>query len=187
MIVLGISGLENSVPFKKSHWPGLEEREYRRSQGHDSAAALVIDGRLTAAVAEERINRKKHSGDFPIGAISYCLAEAGLPPSAIDAIVHSFDYSPFREVYQLDSVSAERYRDVFAKEALQDLVRKHIPGCPLERVSQINHHLAHAASAYFTSGWYECLVSVVDAMGEAAGVTVYHAHDGRLNRIREFS
>ncbi|MDB5303605.1 MAG: Carbamoyltransferase, partial [Phycisphaerales bacterium] len=54
MNILGISGLESAMPFKKAHWPGLEEREYRISQGHDSAAALVIDGRIIAAAAEER-------------------------------------------------------------------------------------------------------------------------------------
>src|SRR5215470_9085649 len=42
--ILGISGLEQSVPFKKAHWPNLDEREYRISQGHDSAAALIVDG-----------------------------------------------------------------------------------------------------------------------------------------------
>ena len=80
MIVLGISGFENSVSFKKSHWPGLEEREYRISQGHDSAAALVIDGEIVAAAAEERFSRKKHTGSFPEGAIRYCLSAAGITP-----------------------------------------------------------------------------------------------------------
>ena len=80
MIVLGISGFENSVPFKRSHWPGLDEREYRISQGHDSAAALVVEGQIVAAAAEERFSRKKHTGDFPIGAIHYCLSAAGIEP-----------------------------------------------------------------------------------------------------------
>ena len=52
MKILGISGFENAVPFKKKHWPNLEEREYRISQGHDSAAVLLIDGELIAAAAE---------------------------------------------------------------------------------------------------------------------------------------
>ena len=46
MNILGISGLENSVPFKRANWPGLDEREYRIAQGMDAAAALVVDGRL---------------------------------------------------------------------------------------------------------------------------------------------
>ena len=78
MKILGISGFEGSVPFKRAHWPGLTEREYRIAQGLDSAAALFVDGELVAAAAEERFNRRKHAGDFPLGAISYCLREAGL-------------------------------------------------------------------------------------------------------------
>ena len=62
-VILGVGGLANSVSFKRAHWPGLEEREYRISQGHDAAAALVVNGTTVAAAAEERFNRKKHSGD----------------------------------------------------------------------------------------------------------------------------
>jgi carbamoyltransferase len=79
---------------KKKHWPGLEEREYRISQSHDSAAVLVVDGRIVAGAAEERFSRKKHTGDFPIGAIRYCLETAGLKPADIDEISHGFDYLP---------------------------------------------------------------------------------------------
>src|SRR5436309_174420 len=75
MNILGISGLEPAMAFKKANWPGLDEREYRISQGHDSAAALVVDGVPVAAAAEERFNRQKHSARFPIGAIGYCLGE----------------------------------------------------------------------------------------------------------------
>ena len=78
--ILGISGLANSVRFKRAKWPGLEEREYRISQGHDAAAALVVDGRIVAAAAEERFNRQKYSGAFPRGAAEFCLRQAGLAP-----------------------------------------------------------------------------------------------------------
>ncbi len=76
--ILGISGFENSVPFKKAHWPGLNELGDRTSEGHDSAAALRVEGQWVASVTAERINRKKHIGDFPAGAIRYCLDEVGL-------------------------------------------------------------------------------------------------------------
>jgi carbamoyltransferase len=114
MIVLGLSGLENSVPFKKASWPGLEEPEYRISQGHDSAAALVVDGRIVAAAAEERFSRKKHTGDFPKGAIQYCMSAAGIELRDIDEIAHSFDYSPYRPMYLMDPVSTKQYNRVFS-------------------------------------------------------------------------
>ncbi|MGC9293250.1 MAG: carbamoyltransferase family protein [Acidobacteriaceae bacterium] len=187
MKVLGISGFENSIPFKKAHWPGLDEREYRISQGHDSAAALVVDGEIVAAAAEERFNRKKHTGDFPIRAIEYCLAEAGIGAEDVDAMVHGFDYSPYEEMYSLDPVTAEQYKQVFSREALLQQLHRDLPGFPAGRFHALNHHLSHAASAYYTSGWEECLVVVVDGMGEAHSATVYHAHDNQLDKLRQIS
>lgn len=185
MNILGISGFEGAVPFKRVHWPGLEEREYRISQGHDSAAALVVDGAVIAAAAEERFNREKHSAKFPIGAISYCLSEAGLSSGDLDGMVHGFDYSLYRKTFSVDRTTAALYREVFSREALLQHVERHLPGFPPVKVRHVNHHLAHAASAYFTSGWGECLVVVADGMGEAHSVSVYHAHDGKLDRLRD--
>jgi len=187
MNVLGISGFENSVPFKKAQWPGLEEREYRISQGHDSAAALVVDGVLVAAAAEERFNRQKHSAKFPIGAISYCLSEAGLALDDVDEVAHGFDYAPYERAYTLDPVTSRLYREVFSRDALVEMVQRDLPGFPPERIHSVSHHLAHAASAYFTSGWDECLAVVVDGMGEAQSVSVFHAHDGKLDPLAEIS
>src|ERR1039458_8700158 len=99
MNFLGISGVEASASFKQAHWPGLDSREYRISQGYDSAAALVVDGKIVAAAAQERFSRKKHTGDFPVDAIQFCLREAGLTIADVDEIAHGFDYSPFRPLY----------------------------------------------------------------------------------------
>ena len=187
MKILGISGFENAVPFKKKHWPNLEEREYRISQGHDSAAVLLIDGELIAAAAEERFSRKKHTGSFPSGAIAYCLSEAGLSLGDIDEIAHSFDYEPIRTAYSLDPISYQLYREVFSRESVLEQVHRHLNGFPVDRVKHVNHHLAHAATAYFCSGWEECLVLVVDGMGEAQSASVYHARQGQLEKLCEIS
>jgi carbamoyltransferase len=183
--ILGINGFESSVPFKKLHWPGLEEREYRISQGHDAAAVVVVDGEIVAAAAEERFNRKKHSADFPVGAIQYCLDKANLRIEEIDEIAHGFDYTPYQALYSLDPVSTRQYREVFSREQLLEDVQRFFPGYPPERVLQVNHHLAHAASAYFTSGWSECLVVIIDGMGETQSATVYRAHHNQFEKLRE--
>jgi len=185
--ILGISGFENAVPYKKKHWPDLEEREYRISQGHDSAAAILIDGEVIAAAAEERFSRKKHTGSFPSGAIAYCLAEAGLSLGDIDEIAHSFDYEPIRTAYSLDPISANLYREVFSRESVLAQVHRYLKAFPDDRVKHVNHHLAHAATAYFCSGWEECLVLVVDGMGEAQSASVYHARQGQLENLCEIS
>ncbi len=113
MKVIGISGLENSVPFKRAKWPGLDEREYRIAQGMDAAAALVVDGQLIAASEQERFSRAKHTGNFPIDAIRSCLTDSGISIDEIDEIAHGFDYSPYRELYLRDEISAELYQPGF--------------------------------------------------------------------------
>jgi carbamoyltransferase len=183
MKVIGISGLERAVPFKKAAFPGLDEREYRIAQGMDSAAALLIDGTLVAAAEEERFTGKKHTGDFPAGALQYCLKEAGIVAEDIDEIAHGFNYGPYRDLYLSDSVSAALYEQVFSRAALLEQVRRNLPGFPEERVFTVGHHLAHAASAAYTSGWDECLVVVNDAMGEVESLSVYDFHNDKLERI----
>jgi carbamoyltransferase len=187
MKIIGISGLETSVPFKKAHWPALDEREYRISQGHDSAAALVVDGVCVAAAAEERFNRRKHCAGFPIQAIQYCLEEAGLDIADIDEIAHGFDYSPYERIFSLNPLSSLRFSDVYSKASFLQLVRRRLPDYPWDRVHQVRHHLAHAASAWGTSGWDECLTVVVDGMGETESASVYRARDGRLEPLCSIS
>jgi carbamoyltransferase len=183
--VIGISGLEESSRFKQEHWPGLDPREYRISQGYDSAAALVVDGKIIAAAAQERFDRKKHTGNFPVDAIQFCLREAGLRIEDVDEMAHGFDYSPFKQLYSLDPDSSKLYERVFSKEAIVRQVHRSFPSFPAEKVHPVGHHLAHAASAALTSGWNECLVVVNDAMGEVQSLTVYQFSGGEFKKLRE--
>ena len=147
----------------------------------------MVDGKIVAGAAEERFSRKKHTGDFPIGAIRYCLETAGLKPADIDEISHGFDYSPYKAAFRLDPTSAEQYKEVFSREKLLSQVNQHLPGFPADKVHHVNHHLSHAASAYYTSGWDECLVVILDGMGEVHAVTVYHAHDNKIDKLAEIT
>lgn len=184
MKVIGISGLENSMPFKQSHYPGLDAREYRIVQGMDAAAALVVDGELVAAAEQERFSGKKHTGDFPVDAIRFCLNQAGIGLDEIDEIAHGFDYAPCHGLYLQDETSRALYDQVFSKQALLRQVARDLPGFPQQKVHQVGHHLAHAASAAWTSGWDECLVVVNDAMGETESLSIYDFHDGQLEKLR---
>jgi carbamoyltransferase len=179
--------LPAAVRFKKQHWPGLDEREYRISQGHDAAAALVVDGELLAAAAEERFDLRKHSPAFPAKAIGYCLSRAGMAIGEVDEIAHAFDYSPYRQLYSLDPASSSLYEEVLSPQAFLDSVKRVWPDFPEDRVVSVGHHLAHAASAYYTSGWDRCLAVVIDAMGETQSVTVYSCDGGELRKLREIS
>jgi carbamoyltransferase len=187
MNILGISGLESAMSFKRKHWPGLDERDYRISQGHDAAAALVCSGEIVAAAAEERFDRKKQSARFPLHAISWCLEHAGLHLDEIDAVAHGFDYEPYREIYSLDPVTRAYYDTVLSREALAALVQRDLKGFPPELIHHVPHHLAHAASAYYPSGHDTCLIVVVDAMGEAHGTSIFEGREGELHRVAAFS
>jgi carbamoyltransferase len=184
--VLGISGLSNSADYKRCHGNPAPE-ELRIRQGLDAAAALVIDGEIVAAAAEERFTGDKQTGSFPIGAIKYCLSDHHLHIDQIDEIVQSFDFSPYEKVWRRDTASAELYDTVYSRHSFLRAVNQHFRSVDPERVHHLSHHLAHAASAYFTSGWNECLVVVVDGMGEVESATIYHAHAGKLTKLRSIS
>jgi carbamoyltransferase len=187
MNILGISGLEQAMPFKRRHWPHLDPRDYRISQGHDAAAVLIRSGEIVAAVAEERFDRTKQSARFPARSIAWCLEQAGLKLGDIDAIAHGFDYEPYRGIYSLDPITREYFETVLSREALAELVTRDLKSFPLDRLHHVAHHEAHAASAYYTSGWDECLTVVVDAMGEAHSTSVFEGRAGKLDRIAGFS
>jgi len=187
VLVIGLSGIDGTVDFKRARWPGLEEREYRISQGFDSAAALVADGECVAAVAEERISRRKHTGEFPVGAIQSCLETAGAEVGDVDAVVQAFDYGPYWPAYALDPVSKELYREALSREVFAERVKAALPGLDPGKIGHVDHHLAHAASAYYTSGWDECLVVVIDGMSEAHSATVYRASGGELEPVHRIA
>lgn len=186
MKVIGFSGFENARSFKEHALPGLDQREYRIVQGQDSAAALVVDGEIVAAAAQERFDGQKHSSAFPVDAMEYCLSQAGLSLGDVDAFVHSFDYRPYRIHHSLNPFSRRRYEEVYSPGALQKLFDRSLPelaGRP-DLLHHIEHHRAHAASAYFTSGWDECLVLVLDGMGEVHAITAWHCSGGTLECIQ---
>lgn len=187
MNILGISGLDKSESFKRACYPGLSDREYRMCQGYDAAAALVVDGSIVAAAAEERFTRHKHTGAFPVEAIRYCLSEARLSLADIDELAHGFDYSPYRAAYSVDSMATRTYQEVLSREALLAHVSRRLPDFPTARVHHVSHHLAHAASAYYTSGWDDCLVIVIDGMGEVHSASVYRGHQGHLDALHHMS
>ncbi len=189
MKIIGWSGFENAMAFKAGEFPDMDLRDLRIVQGQDSAAALLVDGEIVAAGAEERFNGQKHSGAFPAGAIRYCAASAGLELGEIDAFVHAFDYRPYKFPHSRTELAKRRYREVYSREALLRRVRDSLPelGEAADKVHHVEHHLAHAASAYYTSGWDDCLVTVLDGMGEVHSISVWHGKGGRLECIHKQS
>ena len=143
---------------------------------HDPAAALVVDGEIVAAAEEERFTRRKHgkppvafsTWELPEHAIVFCLEEAGIEPSELDAVAYSYD--PDLAPQPNGDVTAaewEALRTLYARRAPLFL-RTSLPGLDPAKVRWVAHHVAHAGSATFASGLDPCDVLVVDGRGERA-------------------
>jgi carbamoyltransferase len=141
---------------------------------HDAAACLIHDGTLVAAASEEAFSRKKHDSGFPSHAIRYVLAEGGTDVGGLDAVIY-YD-KPFRK---FDRVL--RTHLVHFPAAMASFVRKmphvvsrelRIPAVLADElgyrgpVLYSDHHLSHAASAFYCSGWDEASILTVDGVGE---------------------
>ncbi|HET9234762.1 MAG TPA: carbamoyltransferase [Candidatus Eisenbacteria bacterium] len=160
---------------------------------HDAAAAVVRDGEIVAAAQEERFTRKKHDPRFPRHAINYCLEEAFIEPSELDAVVFydnpvlSFD----RVVKSLLSV-APNGREQWLQAApsflgvklwigryLRDELKADVP------VLCTRHHLSHAASAFYPSPFERAAVVTVDGVGEWATTSIACGEGERLETLKE--
>src|SRR3954466_4368737 len=143
---------------------------------HDPAAALLIDGETVAAAEEERFSRRKHgksptassTRELPEQAIAFCLDEAGLAPGDLDAVAYSYDPDlAFQPNGDITASEWEGLRTLYARRAPRFL-RTVLDGWEGE-FHWVRHHVAHAASATFSSGWDPCSVLVLD--GPAGGAS----------------
>jgi carbamoyltransferase len=187
MRILGIGGLPGASAFQRLNWPGLDDREYPVALGLDAAAALVINGELVATAREDSFNRVVHTTDFPTEAIKFCLSSKNLVLGEIDALVHCFDYSDYQDLFLVSKRSSELYQTVLSKEALLKEVKRHLPAFPTDRVRQVSNHLAHAAGAYLTSDWEDCLAVVIDGLGDGQSATGYLASERGLAEVKEIA
>ena len=162
---------------------------------HDSAAALVEDGRIVAAAQEERFTRKKHDSGFPHRAVEYCLSEAGVPLADVDRVV--FYDKPFLKFERLLETylnfAPRGFRSfqmamplwlrekLFQKRLLQNELKALAPDYDwATRLLFCEHHLSHAASAFYPSPFDDAVVLTMDGVGEW---TTTSAGFGRGNHL----
>lgn len=182
-VILGYSGLDGSGEFKQAAFPGLTAAENRLFQGLDSAAALLVDDTLVAAVQQERYSGSKSDHRFPVDAIRSCLRIAGLSATDVDEVRHGFDYSSARLFSLGNELSRERFDTVYAPARQTTLLHRHFPELAGLSVRGVDHHHAHALTAAVPSGFDEALVVVLDGMGELHSVTVHLWRAGTLTRL----
>jgi carbamoyltransferase len=160
---------------------------------HDSAAALIRDGEIIAAAQEERFSRKKHDPQFPARAINYCLEEAFIDPSELDAVVFydnpllTFDrlMKNFLTVAPLGLEQWTKASRSFlgVKAVVKEYVRRTL-GARIKLLFS-DHHLAHAAAAFYPSPFTDAAILTVDGVGEWATLTLGHGCESRIELLKE--
>jgi carbamoyltransferase len=167
---------------------------------HDSAAALIEDGRIVAAAQEERFSRIKHDSDYPAQAIDYCLSTARVSLDRIDFV--AFYDKPFLKFERLletyvafaprgfasfsKAIPVWIKEKLFQKSMLEAKLRQAAPNFDwAARLLFAEHHQSHAASAYFPSPYEEAVVLTIDGVGEWATASVAEGRGNNLTMTRE--
>lgn len=165
---------------------------------HDSAACLIVDGHIVAAAQEERFSRVKHDASFPGGAVAYCLKEGLIVPDQIDQIVF-YDKPLLKFERLLESYYAFAPRGLRSfiasmpvwlneKMFLKRLLRKELQKVGFENIPKIlfsEHHLSHAASAFYPSGFHEAAILTIDGVGEWATASICKGEGNNIEVLKE--
>jgi carbamoyltransferase len=167
---------------------------------HDSAAALTCGSKIIAAAQEERFTRKKHTRDFPVHAIRYCLDEAGLEIDELDGIVFYdkpllkferlletyYAFAPRGLVSFLRAIPVWLREKMFMKKqiyeglsAVGDYDRKKL------RLLFSEHHLSHAASAFYCSAFEEAAILTIDGVGEYSTASIGKGKGRQITVLKE--
>ncbi len=169
---------------------------------HDSAAALVIDGRIISAAQEERFTRVKHTADFPTNAIKYCLTDSGLSIDDLDAVVFydkpflKFErlletylaFAPKGLVSFLKAMPIWLSEKLFLKKRIKDEL-KEIENYDVKKLKLLftEHHLSHAASAFYPSCFEEAAILTIDGVGEWCTASFSYGKGNDINILKEMN
>nr|MCS5636251.1 carbamoyltransferase [Myxococcota bacterium] len=165
---------------------------------HDSAACLVSDGEIVAAAQEERFTRNKHDASFPLQAVRYCLAEAGIHGEGLDAVAfYDKPILKFHRILETHLSTAPSGLRQFMKSMptwLQEKLRippqieSKLMECGISELPDLyfaEHHESHAASAFYPSPFEEAAILTIDGVGEWASATIGVGQGNQLDLIRE--
>src|SRR5688572_7837369 len=161
---------------------------------HDAGAALLQDGTLVAAAEEERFSRKKHDYGFPSQAIDFCLRTGGIRGQDLDMVVFfEKPFLKFDRILRSSMAAFPKARGVFQESMLawmteklwvKGLIRQNV-GVDESKIVFSDHHLSHAASAFFCSPFEEAAILTVDGVGEWATATYGIGRGSDIRIIRE--
>jgi carbamoyltransferase len=152
---------------------------------HDPAAALLFDGELVVTVEQERLSRRKRGvNESPALAMKYCLDFAGISLQDVEVVALGADHD--RLGAWLGLTPHERHEQLCLDAPPRLFPEALFDGAMPRRVVPVRHHLAHAGSAYWPSGFRECAVLVLDAMGEDESSSILKATSSGLEMVRSY-
>ena len=168
--------------------------------GHDASAAILVDGKIVAAAEEERFIRDKHAKNkFPHESARYCLEEAGVSPEQVDVVAFPYAEIPLSTAARWHYAKRHWYAPDRALDAIFNGNRRFRRnrdralalmaelGLSKARYMPVEHHLAHASSAYHLSGFKEKTAIVgIDGKGEYATTFFGYGENGKIHKIKEF-
>jgi carbamoyltransferase len=178
MIVLGWHG--------GLHRCGLEDSLAGFAQ-HDGAAVLFRDGRIVAAIEEERLNRVKHSNFFPAQAIRFCLAEAKVAIGDVDAIVTDVTEHLFNGATLLAAMTDPNLPITRGRERIGGLFEREFGIDVSRKVHFCRHHVAHLCGCLYPSGFRDSLVLCLDGEGEGLSGLVANCTETGVQILRQFT
>lgn len=184
--MLGYSGLDSYLDYKNTNIKGLSNSESLVSQGMDAAAAIMCNGKIVAACAEERFTHKKHTGDFPKHSIDACLTRAGISINDVSYIAHNFNYEPYKELLKQNNYSKRLYEIILSNQSQINLFKKYYGVDISNRLKSCNHHECHATYTFETSGFNNSLVIVIDGLGEYSSISVYQGDAEGLTLLKSY-
>jgi len=167
---------------------------------HDSAAALVVDGKIVAAAQEERFNREKNTAQFPINAVRYCLQEADISLHDVHAIVYfEKPFLKFERLLETYYRNAPRglfsfikampqwaQRKLFVRREIRKALQQIDPSYNVKKQLYFSsHHLSHAASAFYPSPFQKSAILVIDGVGEWSTATIGIGEGSKINLLKE--
>jgi carbamoyltransferase len=167
---------------------------------HDSAAAIIVDGKIVAAAQEERFSRKKHDDRFPKDAIRYCLDHSGLSIDKLDAVVFYdkpllkferlletyYAFAPKGVTSFIIALPVWLKEKLFLKKVIKDELQEiEIYNKRKLKLLFPEHHLSHAASAFYPSPFKEAAILTIDGVGEWATSSICHGKDNNITILKE--
>jgi len=167
---------------------------------HDSAAAILIDGKIVAAAQEERFTRKKQDESFPENAVRYCLEEASVKIDQLDAIVFYdkpmlkferlietyYGFSPKGIASFVIAIPVWLKEKVFLKKIILDKLKEIQPYDKKKlKLLFTEHHLSHASSAFFPSPFEKAAILTIDGVGEWATASICYGDGNKIKILKE--